>query len=295
MTLGEKIKKLRGEKGLTQKELADEVHVTFQTVSKWEKDENEPDVATLRELSKIFSCSMDYLLSQSEEDEKNNSAEAIPVIVPVEKERTVVIHQKEAHVCEYCKKDIEEGDLEIDHIRTGSARHHTTRVAYYHKECLAKKRAEHAEALAKQKNYEAAHARKICWGWSIPAGVAALLIVLFSLIANNVPVWQIILYSVLGGYGIFTMVYCILCGSYIGDVFVWAAGLSIKFPGIIFSFDLGGFAFLIIMKVLFAVLGFIIGVLALLLAIGLSAALAMVSFPFILIHNINSDYDDSLF
>lgn len=50
MTLGQKIKKLRNEKNLTQKELADQIYVTFQTVSKWEKDENEPDVATLREL-----------------------------------------------------------------------------------------------------------------------------------------------------------------------------------------------------------------------------------------------------
>ena len=295
MTLGEKIKKLRGKKGLTQKELADEVHVTFQTVSKWEKDENEPDVSTLRELAKIFSCSIDYLLSQSDEEDRKDDAEVIPVVIPAKEEKTVVIHQKEAHVCEYCKKDIEEGDLEIDHITVRHGRTHSTRAAYYHKECLAKKRAERAAAQKQQRNYEAAHARKICWGWSIPAGVAALLIVLFSLIANNFPVGQIILYSVLSGYGIFTMVYCILSGSYIGDVFVWAAGLSIKFPGIIFSWDLGGFAFLIIMKVLFAVLGFIIGVLALLLAIGLSAALAMVSFPFILIHNINSDYDDSLF
>lgn len=35
MTLGAKIKKLRNEKNLTQKDLADQVHVTFQTVSKW--------------------------------------------------------------------------------------------------------------------------------------------------------------------------------------------------------------------------------------------------------------------
>ena len=63
MTLGQKIKKLRNDKNLTQKDLADQVHVTFQTVSKWENDENEPDIATLRELSKLFGCTMDYLLS----------------------------------------------------------------------------------------------------------------------------------------------------------------------------------------------------------------------------------------
>ena len=61
MTLGQKIKKLRTEKGLTQKDLADQLHVTFQTVSKWESGTNEPDIATLKELSKFFGCSFDFL------------------------------------------------------------------------------------------------------------------------------------------------------------------------------------------------------------------------------------------
>jgi transcriptional regulator with XRE-family HTH domain len=52
MTLGQKLKKLRIEKGLTQKDLADQLHVTFQTISKWEGDTNEPDFSTLKELAK---------------------------------------------------------------------------------------------------------------------------------------------------------------------------------------------------------------------------------------------------
>ena len=48
MTLGQKLKKLRTDKGLTQKDLADQLHVTFQTVSKWESDINEPAFSTLK-------------------------------------------------------------------------------------------------------------------------------------------------------------------------------------------------------------------------------------------------------
>ena len=101
MTLGQKIKKLRNDKGLTQKDLADQVHVTFQTVSKWENDENEPDVSTLRELAKLFGCSLDYLLS---EEETPSGAvvleEPAEVSEPVTK--TIIIHQKELHVCRRC-------------------------------------------------------------------------------------------------------------------------------------------------------------------------------------------------
>ena len=71
MTLGQKIKELRSAKGLTQKELADQLHVTFQTISKWENDENEPDIATLKLLTKIFDCSLDELLDNEKETESN--------------------------------------------------------------------------------------------------------------------------------------------------------------------------------------------------------------------------------
>ena len=78
------------------------------------------------------------------------------------------------------------------------------------------------------------------FGWGIAAGVVALLISLFIWLNNPeyVSTGGAIGISIASGYGIFAMIYCIVSGSYIGEVFVWAAGLSVKFPGIIFSFDL---------------------------------------------------------
>ena len=67
MTLGDKLKHLRIKNNLTQKDLADSLHVTFQTVSKWENDTNEPDMATLKELAKILNCPISYFYSDEEE------------------------------------------------------------------------------------------------------------------------------------------------------------------------------------------------------------------------------------
>ena len=301
MTLGQKIKKLRIEKGLTQKDLADQVHVTFQTVSKWEKDENEPDVSTLRELAKLFGCSMDYLLSEDETETPEEVVEE-PVVAPVEPvTKTIIIHQKELHVCERCKKDIPEDELEMEQVCTrpaGRGHSATYRQAYYHKSCLAELRKERAEADRRAKAAKAARSKKLSFGWGIAGGVVALVITLLILLLTPAckeavhPALAVLL-SILAGYGIFAMLYCIISGSYIGEVFVWCAGLSIKFPGLIFSWDLEGFAWLIAMKILFAVLGFLIGVFALLFAIALSAALGMVSFPFVLIHNVRTGYADA--
>ena len=305
MTLGQKIKKLRTDKGLTQKDLADQVHVTFQTISKWENDENEPDVGTLRELTKLFDCSMDYLLSEDDEPQveevQQEVVEATPVVAPVEQvTKTIIIHQNEAHVCARCGLDIPEDELVSEDVTKKERRGRTTRTVsvgqtYYHQHCLEEVKKERAEAARRARIARASSSKKKCFGWGIAGGVVALGIALAVFLTHTDAVHPAlgVLYSVLIGYGIFAMLYCIISGSYIGEVFVWCASLSIKFPGLIFTWDLEGFAWLIVMKILFAILGFLIGVFALLFAIVFSSALGMVSFPFVLIHNIHTDYIDA--
>ncbi len=62
MNLGNNIKTLRKQVGLTQTELAEKLGVTEQTVSKWENDKCYPDVSLLPLLANIFNCSVDAVL-----------------------------------------------------------------------------------------------------------------------------------------------------------------------------------------------------------------------------------------
>lgn len=62
MIIGEKITKLRKEQNLTQEQLADILKVSRQSVSKWERNVAYPDTEKLIRISKIFECSLDYLL-----------------------------------------------------------------------------------------------------------------------------------------------------------------------------------------------------------------------------------------
>lgn len=57
MTLGEKIQKLRKQRGLSQEALAEKVTVTRQTISKWELGQSLPDLDFIAQLSDIFSVS----------------------------------------------------------------------------------------------------------------------------------------------------------------------------------------------------------------------------------------------
>ena len=89
-TLGARIAELRKEKGLTQEELAKQLGISSQAVSKWEKDISCPDIMILPSLAKILGVSIENLLT----------GEAETTYVPEEKrksfEETILyIHVKE--------------------------------------------------------------------------------------------------------------------------------------------------------------------------------------------------------
>ena len=60
--IGANIMKARKAKGLTQMALADELGISFQAVSNWERGQSCPDIAKLGELSRLFEVSIDELL-----------------------------------------------------------------------------------------------------------------------------------------------------------------------------------------------------------------------------------------
>lgn len=78
MTVGERIQKLRKQKGYSQEKLAEYLSVSRQAISKWEKNVCEPNIECLTRMSKLFDVNLDYLLTGeviNEEDKKTNTTE----------------------------------------------------------------------------------------------------------------------------------------------------------------------------------------------------------------------------
>jgi transcriptional regulator with XRE-family HTH domain len=66
-TFGARFKELREEKGLTLEQVGKELGFIKQTISKYEKNENEPAYSDLVRIAKFFEVSIDYLLGRTDE------------------------------------------------------------------------------------------------------------------------------------------------------------------------------------------------------------------------------------
>ena len=62
MTFGENLQFLRKRRGMTQEDLAEQMEVSRQSVSKWESNSAYPEMDAILRLCGLFSCDMDTLL-----------------------------------------------------------------------------------------------------------------------------------------------------------------------------------------------------------------------------------------
>jgi len=295
MTFGQKIKDLRVKSNLTQKELAEKMNVTFQTVSKWESDTNEPDMANIKELAKIFNCSIQYLFDEDDvqiekvEETKEESDEQVIEDETKAEETAPAVLVK----CEKCGKEVPESDIKKYPVKNNDG--DIVTVKKLCKDC-------YDDAIKLKSSSKVKTRPGILKGigqrndkkpliWSIVFGCIALVITLIVCLTKNIEVGPSIGYSFAAGYTVLATIYCIATASYISGVFGEVASWSIRFPGIIFSFDLDGLMFLIGMKILFAVLGFLISVAVFILAVLLSSFLSVISFIPLFIYN-KKHYED---
>lgn len=71
MNIGEKIKFLRSDNNLTQKELANKLHVSSQAISNWELNKGFPDISNLIRISDMFNISLDELIKEDTDLKEN--------------------------------------------------------------------------------------------------------------------------------------------------------------------------------------------------------------------------------
>ncbi len=78
---GQLIKEIRKTNHLTQKQLAEKYHVTFQAVSKWERGLNMPDMILIRQISKDFNISLEELFDGERKTPNRKNKKSLLIIL----------------------------------------------------------------------------------------------------------------------------------------------------------------------------------------------------------------------
>lgn len=81
MNIGKTIADYRKAANMTQSEVADQLGVTYQAVSKWERDESLPDITMLPKIADLFDISIDTLLRGSFEMKEEKEVETAKQII----------------------------------------------------------------------------------------------------------------------------------------------------------------------------------------------------------------------
>lgn len=89
MSFGEVLKKLRTESSLTQQQLADRLNLSKANVSKYESNLVEPNLETLRLITKVFNVNSDYLLEIKTNPTNNLFSDQMSESVDTDKSFTV--------------------------------------------------------------------------------------------------------------------------------------------------------------------------------------------------------------
>lgn len=257
MLCGEKISSLRKSKGMTQTELGEKLNVTYQAVSKWERDESLPDFETMSKLAKLFGVPLTYF--EDNGDAADNtvaySAESQEAAADAEPAETVYT-PKVLGVCTQCGKILTEGEQVPDKPKLICKNCNEQNVNKQKQEEADRKHKIQMDKMVVDSTFN----KRLIWA-CIVAGVISVGwlitgIVSVSIYGHNYSSGEIagaIAIVIVSAIAAFSWIFQLFWDGIVREVTLFG-GKVIKLPGIIFSADLDGLIFLLVMKILFFII-----------------------------------------
>lgn len=293
MTLGKKLSNYRKILGWTQQQLGEHLNLSAQAVSKWENDLAEPDLATLKALASLYAVSIDQLLNTEEDsfsftqsgaktdsdkggetfaDAKYDNWKETPRTIGFCKNCGIAVTDENVGkktpkvLCRNC------WELELEEEINDRQRRAMNVKRYEEKRKLI------SDDLKRRRR------RSLVYG-----GLAGgfFFVIFLPELFKDFSLASLICTFVLP-YAVLSFVTLLFYDCPVTNVIISMLGAPIHFPGLIFTFDLGGFLWLIGMKLLFGAIGLIAGLICLCFGLLLGIIIAPFVFPKIMI-DLNRD------
>ena len=270
MGYGQKIIQLRKNAQVTQSQLGDYLNVSAQAVSKWERDCAEPDLGTVKKICEFFKISVGEFF----EDE--------PQSAPGEEKAADVLQSESAEktigYCVDCGIVVTQKNLGCQLPRVVCDRCQEKRKAIYEEQ----KQEEIASVESELKGFESKKKKSIIWGSIFAAFVLAAFLAGIILSgtkdAGKIALWTgVAVFATYGAYALVGELY--FGGGIVLDILEFFIASPIKLPGIIFGLDMDGLIFFVVVKVLFAILGFLFGLAMFVAGVLVGMIVSTIAFP----------------
>jgi len=268
---GSVILKYRRLNNLTQGQLAEKLYVSPQAVSKWEKDQSEPDLATIKKLADIFEISVDQFFLEEKETAQD------------EVELEEIVESTQA-ICSICLKEIADDNI------------HAHNPALICKDC-------HNELLEEEGFFEDFSKNKpksITIGklkgkipFIIGAGIGIGIFLLYlglGIFSDDITFIDGLTTGIVLGVLSITFITQVLYDSWLRDFFTGFMGYTMRMPGLIFELSIDGIIWVIIVKFIFGIITFLITVAVFLLGLGLSIAISPFTYVYELVIRIKGGF-----
>lgn len=276
--VGRAIQTLRKRKNLTQSDLAGELNVSGQAVSKWENNLSQPDLDTVQRIMQIFGVTWEEFRALSEgneekfaETEEQTAKQKAEIAASAamqaaasasEAAEEIKAQPRLSGVCAYCGKALyREKEIAIKEPKTVCVS-----CAAHAKETIKEKQTE------ERKNF-----KKVMIKPGIIVSIVALIAVIFGFVSGTGA--TALLYIPLAALIWLPIPQIFWDDGPIPDIFDAICCKTISMPGVIFELDIDGILWAIAVKCLLSVLSVLLG--ALLFVFGYLICMIVAPFSFV--------------
>lgn len=267
---GNVIAKYRKSLNLTQKQLADKLYVSPQAVSKWEKNQSQPELATIKTLADLFNITLDQFFEEGKS---------------VEPASNEIIQE---HACIVCLKPFDKSSMVDTEDGSMCGACHTELA----NETQAIEMAQLEKPTATQfKQLSGIIPYYIGWG----SGIVLLIVTLLTYTGSSeLGLGEHILASVLVALLGMTFITQMFLDTWLRDFLFDFVGRSFRMPGIIFELSIDGVIRLILVKILLSLLAFLISSAVFLFGLALTIAISPITYTIDLITRLRKGFNHDI-
>jgi len=263
---GNVIAKYRKSLNLTQKQLAEKLYVSPQAVSKWEKNQSQPELATIKTLADLFNITLDQFFEEGEKDSATDQTrhENTCIVCLNPFDQTNMVDTEDGRMCEACHSELASETEALEKAKLDKP------------------------TVTKFKNLNGIIPYYIGWG----SGVVLLVVMLLAYTSSSeLGLGAYILTSIIVALFGMTFITQMFLDSWLRDFLFEFVGKSFRMPGIIFELSIDGVIKLIIIKVIFGIITFLISGAVFLLGLALSFAISPITYSIDLVTRLRKGFN----